>query len=341
MDKHSVAGQACESRWLVKARALLRDDQGAIMVVSLVFATFLIGACWFVFGVGDAIEYRENLQNGADATAFAAAVYNARGMNLIAMINLVMASVLAVLVVVRIVQAIVFAVQLVSCAAGGPINPICVATTAVVPVGHGRWATSSTLPSYRLCCTLHYTESGIGVVWPWISEGKSSSASLDYQPGVIVGTSWATAQIPMSLDQPLDYANLGIASLLAKIPSLARYGGNPFRTASGLFKGDANFYGRFGLPVMNDPYGYADVCSMASRVAFDVLVLDSPPILALSWIPAVKKALNVVGNGLAYLAGNGSFFFCDGEGGIASSRNRFYPPADCGPAETTTTRATW
>ncbi len=55
--------------------------------------------------MGDAIVFRERMQDAADATAFEDAVWHrARGMNAIAMLNIVMALVLAVLVALRVVE---------------------------------------------------------------------------------------------------------------------------------------------------------------------------------------------------------------------------------------------
>lgn len=82
----------------------LADQRGAVMVVGVFMAAFLVGSLWYIIGIGDAILYRERMQDGADAVAFAAAVYHARGMNIIAMINIIMAAILAVLVAFKLVQ---------------------------------------------------------------------------------------------------------------------------------------------------------------------------------------------------------------------------------------------
>jgi hypothetical protein len=84
--------------------ALVGDERGAVMVVGIVMCTCLVGALWYLAGIGDAIVYRERLQEAADATAFSGAVLHARGMNLIVLINLVMACVLAVRVAMKVVQ---------------------------------------------------------------------------------------------------------------------------------------------------------------------------------------------------------------------------------------------
>jgi hypothetical protein len=73
-----------------------RDERGAIMVVAVFMSAFLVGGLWYIMGVGDAIIYRQTVQAGADATAFTGAVYHARGMNIIAMVNITIGAVMAI-----------------------------------------------------------------------------------------------------------------------------------------------------------------------------------------------------------------------------------------------------
>lgn len=83
---------------------LLRDTRGAVLVVGIVFGSLLVGALWHLASVGDAIIWRESVQDAADAAAFENAVWNARGMNVIVSINIIMSMVLAVLVIWRVVM---------------------------------------------------------------------------------------------------------------------------------------------------------------------------------------------------------------------------------------------
>ncbi len=86
-------------------RETLRDGtSGAIMVLGLFMALFLVGALYFLMGIGHTVMFRERMQDASDAAAFSAAVMNARGMNLIALINILMACALAILVALRAVQ---------------------------------------------------------------------------------------------------------------------------------------------------------------------------------------------------------------------------------------------
>lgn len=83
------------------SRNLAHDSRGAILIVGIVFGALLVGALWHLAGIGDAIAWRERAQDAADAGAFENAVWNARGMNVIVAINIVMSLVLGVLVIWR------------------------------------------------------------------------------------------------------------------------------------------------------------------------------------------------------------------------------------------------
>ncbi len=69
----------------------LKDDtRGAVMVMGLFMATFLIGSMWFMKGIGDAVVFKDRMQEAADHAVFTGAVVHARGMNVVAALNLIM-----------------------------------------------------------------------------------------------------------------------------------------------------------------------------------------------------------------------------------------------------------
>ena len=84
---------------------VLGNQQGAVLVLGVFMCACMAGALWYVIGIGDAIIYRERLQEGADAVAFSAATLDARGMNLIVLLNLLMVCVLGVRVAMKAAQA--------------------------------------------------------------------------------------------------------------------------------------------------------------------------------------------------------------------------------------------
>ncbi|MGB8332665.1 MAG: hypothetical protein WCE62_21250 [Polyangiales bacterium] len=87
-----------------KRAGLINDANGAMMLLGLFMALFLIGTLYYVLGVGDAIIYRRIMQDSADAGAHAAAVMGAKGMNLHALLNVVMAVTAGILLVIRSVE---------------------------------------------------------------------------------------------------------------------------------------------------------------------------------------------------------------------------------------------
>ncbi len=68
---------------------LNRDDQGAVMVIGLFLALFAIIALWSLIGIGDALIARDRSQEATDSAAFTNAVIHARGMNFIALLNII------------------------------------------------------------------------------------------------------------------------------------------------------------------------------------------------------------------------------------------------------------
>jgi hypothetical protein len=85
-------------------RTLQADQRGAIILLGVFMAVFATAALYYVVGIGEAIWQRERMQDAADAAAFSAAMVHARGMNLLALINMVMAALLAVLVALKLIE---------------------------------------------------------------------------------------------------------------------------------------------------------------------------------------------------------------------------------------------
>ena len=119
-----------------------REDRGAVMVMATFFALFLVALVYHVAGVGRAALEQQIMQDAADSVALSAATAKARGMNIIALLNLVMAAVLAVLVAIRVLEAVLvvaIAVVGVACivtegAACGAVAPLEAAYEAVYEI---------------------------------------------------------------------------------------------------------------------------------------------------------------------------------------------------------------
>lgn len=80
------------------------DERGAILLIALFFAVFMVGMVYYVIGVAEAVLLSERMQDAVDASALSGAVMNARAMNFIVLINLVMSVLLAILVALKLVE---------------------------------------------------------------------------------------------------------------------------------------------------------------------------------------------------------------------------------------------
>jgi hypothetical protein len=81
---------------LTGKQPLARDQRGTVLIIGVFGAALLIGGLYYLAGVNDASRVREHLQDTADAAAWNAAVMHARGMNLVALLNMAKLSAVAV-----------------------------------------------------------------------------------------------------------------------------------------------------------------------------------------------------------------------------------------------------
>ncbi len=184
---------------------LLEDNRGAIMVVAVFMATVLVGSLWYIIGLGDSMLYRERMQDGADATAFVAAVYHARGMNIIAMINILMAAVLGVLVALKLLEAINILAMAISCALSWLVLPafVCQATMAIeTPLANTISATQQVVDV--VLPALSKTQMGIALAMPLVAEAKAMDvASHHYNAPVKGGGIVSVSLVPFVPKQRL------------------------------------------------------------------------------------------------------------------------------------------
>ena len=219
-------------------KSLADDRRGAIMVVAVFMSAFLVGGLWYIIGIGDTILYRERMQEAADAVAYAGAVYHARGMNIIAMINIIMAGILAVLVAMKLVQVMNTIANVISCAiaafcaigVGCWAVPICTYTTNLSikiqqAISKYEKFVKATLP------VLSKTQKGIAYAMPWAAEAKSVYVATKYY------------------SEPAETGGIISASLLPT-------------------------EGRLGLPVQEMPY--PKLCKKAGEFVAEVVFMPFP-----------------------------------------------------------------
>lgn len=96
-----------------RSAGLARDEGGAIVVFGVFFAVLVLGMLYYLVGIAATIYLRERMQDAADASAFASAVVHARGMNTLALINMIMAAILSVLVTLRLIEALIIIAEVI------------------------------------------------------------------------------------------------------------------------------------------------------------------------------------------------------------------------------------
>ncbi|MGB0680703.1 MAG: TadE/TadG family type IV pilus assembly protein, partial [Polyangiales bacterium] len=121
----------------------LGDERGAIMVMAVFMATFLVGMLFYLIGLGESLLFRQDMQDAADSVAQAGAVVHARGMNILVLLNIAMAALMAVLVALRTVQVLAAAAAAI--------------TAALCPIPFCQWACPFPGPAM----SLHYKALGV------------------------------------------------------------------------------------------------------------------------------------------------------------------------------------
>jgi hypothetical protein len=121
------------SRWRQIFTRLHRDEGGNVLVIYVAASLLLVGMVWAIIGTGARVVQHETIQSSADAAAFSASVIKAKGLNIIAFCNLVMALLLALVMLLRAIKyaLIGLAVVVSICAAVpvvfNPAEPFCAA----------------------------------------------------------------------------------------------------------------------------------------------------------------------------------------------------------------------
>jgi hypothetical protein len=175
-----------------KAPNLREDQRGAVMITGLFMAFFLVGALWYVIGVGDAVIFRDRMQEAADHAAFTSAALHAKGMNFIAACNIVMLLLVAVHIILGIIHDFALAACILS-----------------LGTGCGGWLTARRIYTgyekfFKPALTvIHYIEMGAGYGYPYIGAVKGYQMGTNYgNQGKIAGVTTiplSTSMIPGAL----------------------------------------------------------------------------------------------------------------------------------------------
>ena len=287
---------------------LLGDRRGAVLLISVFMSAFLVGVLWYIIGIGDAAIYRQYLQDGADAVAFGSAVYHARGMNILALINLVMAAVLMVLVAFKIGQLLLAAANIASCLIGAFLNPICDLTTAAETPYANLVSRVETIVD-KVLRVLYQASNAVAIGMPWVAEGKALMVANQYKPTVDGGFMLSISLVPGSIEQAM-------GGFVAKEPKATADGGAS--ASSGETKKPVKGE-RWGLPVEDDEF--ANLCKKAGENVAHLVFL---PFKFLPGFDALaggveKFASGVVGSIVKFFPG----YFCGDLKDMATSAKGF------------------
>ncbi|MEM7605398.1 MAG: hypothetical protein AAF411_08575, partial [Myxococcota bacterium] len=187
-----------------KKPSLFRDESGAIMVMGVLMAAFLVGMLYYIVGLGDAIAFRERMQDTSDAGTYTAAVVGARGMNLIVLLNLVMAVIMSILIALKLLEVIITIALAIAFAA----NAACFgcATPAIAILNVIRNAIKTAIRTYEpiarnVINVLHEGQGVVRLAWPAVGQARAINAmvgdnSVSGSPSTVGGVVPIYATLP-------------------------------------------------------------------------------------------------------------------------------------------------
>lgn len=204
---------------------LAADQRGAVVIIGVFAALALTGSLWFMIGIGDAIAFRENVQEAVDAASFSSAVVHARSMNFIAAVNLIMIGVTTIYLILAIISDL-FGVALIACT-----------TEAFAPCSAGTYgAVPSALETAR--DTTHETAENYknGILRTTIETGDRLQTLVGR--GAPWAASFAANRVGKKYDKQFNASTLG----LSNAPAISGMGGSEGGAQENQDK-------RLGLPV--------------------------------------------------------------------------------------------
>lgn len=183
---------------------LASDQSGAIMIAGVFMAALLAAGVFYVIGMGNAIVYRERLQDAADAVAYTSAGVHARGMNIIVFINLIMAALLAVLIMMRMLI-VMLGIAIVACGICMaatifcPLSPVCAAampTMVKIEQGLVKGANKYEKILDTVLPALSAFEKVIAITTPYVGAYKGNKVSKAYTPLITSGMAISPSMVP-------------------------------------------------------------------------------------------------------------------------------------------------
>jgi hypothetical protein len=182
------------------------DERGAILVLGIMLGAILVGALFYVIGVGHAVVWREAVQDAADATAFDAVAWNARGLNVVVAINIFMAIVMGILLAYRVALLFVTIMAVlagVACVLSVFVPPLSAACTVAPHIGRVAARMGAREPKlankiFKTLSALHKGQQLISSATPLLSVAQSSLRNSS-RPGVGMAIAVSTQMLPATV----------------------------------------------------------------------------------------------------------------------------------------------
>ena len=238
-----------------RARALNANQNGAIMVIGLCMACFLIGALWTIIGIGDAIVFRDQMQEAADHAAFTSAALQAKGMNFISALNLVMMAFVFFHIVLGIVNDLLFFGCMIPI-----IDIVCCPLWEGAHNAYVRYGNNIMKPA---CTGIHIAEEVAGYGYPWLGALKSYNVGTDY------GHELSAKQRDLKVFAIS--TSLAPGTIMDPLINAAFKENSGWRRSTGDTSGE-----KLGLPVSANPY--KAVCAFIATEVIDTIfsIIDIP-----------------------------------------------------------------
>lgn len=173
-------------------RELAADQRGSILIPGMFMGIVLVLSCMHVIGVTEAVLIRSMGQNAADAIAMEGAVWHAQGMNLLVLLNILMAALMAVIVAIRVAELLLIGAIAILLVAGAIASFFSFGAAGVAATALARQLTQTLVKVHQFedkwsprimewLDTTYKTECMVAAVMPYVSFAHpvTNSADLD------------------------------------------------------------------------------------------------------------------------------------------------------------------
>lgn len=145
------------------------------MLTGLFMAFCLVTALWYVIGIGDAVIFRDRMQEAADSGAFTSAALHAKGMNFISACNLIM----LVMVTIHIVAGVIQDATILTCLAAGLGCISCALACPKIPGAIRNFHNVAKAMKAGLNA-MTVLEGAAAVGYPWLGTARAAQVGKSY-----------------------------------------------------------------------------------------------------------------------------------------------------------------